>query len=329
MSTSPKFDDRAVKYMVELIADFDLADFQAAAIPGNFGTESGGFTQTQEINPTAGRGGLGDGQWTGPRRVDFETWIARNAYRNFTPELFEANYSMLFRELKGPEAGVIPALKRTTTLEEATEVFMDKFERPGVPHLDNRVSWARKALAAYKAAGSPTKAHAPGTTEVLPPLKLPPAGDLAPLLNILAPVLIQFLQSRLQPTQASTGAAPQQGPDLAAILAQLLGGAVPKPPEPVAPKPEPVVVTAAPAAPKTSVGLGLMGLFASAIGMATGQVGTPFGMGADPTTAGTLAVLIPAAISAVGATGILGPWGAVAGRVVGAVASAIVQAPKK
>jgi hypothetical protein len=51
-------------------------------------------------------------------------------------------------------------------------------------------------------------------------------------------------------------------------------------------------------------------------------------MGADPTTAGTLSILIPAAISAVGATGILGPWGAVIGRVVGAVATAAANKPK-
>jgi hypothetical protein len=324
----PKFEDLAVRYIVELRNDFDLEDFQAAGVVGNGGTESTGFTDIQENNPTAGRGGLGHFQWTGPRRVEFEAWIARNAYRNFTPELFEANYSMLFRELKGPEAGTIPALRRATTLEESTEVFMDKFERPGVPHLDNRISWARKALAAYKAAGSPTKAHAPGTTEVLPPLKLPPAADLAPLLNILAPVLLQFLQSRLQPVPASPGDTQAAQPDLAAILAQLLGGAAPKPAEPVAPPPA-VVVTPAPAEPKTSVGLGLLGLFGSAIGMATGQIGTPFGMGAEPTTAGTLAVLIPTAISAIGATGILGPWGAVAGRIVGAMAGAIAQAPKK
>jgi hypothetical protein len=50
-------------------------------------------------------------------------------------------------------------------------------------------------------------------------------------------------------------------------------------------------------------------------------------MGADPTTAGTLSVLIPAAISAVGATGIFGPFGAVAARIAGAAFSAARTKP--
>lgn len=331
-----KFEDLAVRYMVDLISDFDLEPFQAAGIVGNGGTESGGFTQIQEVSPVGGgRGGLGHFQWTGPRRRDFEAWLERNADKNWTAETYEANYSMLFRELVGPEAASIPAVKRTATLEAATEAFMLKFERPGVPHLDNRISWARKALAAFVAAGSPARPTAPKQPqEILPPLAKLDPNALAPLLNALLPVLLQALTARAQPS----GAQPQPGqqPDILALLGPLLAGltggqpiALPPPApvlEPPKPEPAPVVVKSE---PKTAVGVGLIGLLGSVLGMVGGQIGTPFGMGEAPTTAGTLSVVIPAAISMIGATGIFGPWGAVAGKLVGVLATSIAsKAPK-
>lgn len=317
-----KFDDLAPRYMANLIADFALLPFQAAAIVGNGGEESGGFEKIQEIGPTSGRGGLGHFQWTGSRRVDFEAWLARNADKNWRPDTFDANYSMLFRELVGPESHTMPALKQTTTLEQATQVFMEKFERPGVPALDVRIKWARRALAAYEANPAPIT---PAPHDVLSPLPKIDPNTLAPIINALLPVLLQLLAAR---TQQQGSAQSGQQPDILSILLPLLSGgqhALPPPAQPLPAAEPPVVVTTSP--PKTSVGLGLLGLFGSAIGMATGAVGTPFGMGQDPTTAGTLSILIPAAISAVGATGIFGPFGAVAARIASAAFSA-AKAPK-
>lgn len=329
----PKFEDLAVRYMVDLIGDFDLEPFQAAGIVGNGGTESAGFTKIQEENPTAGVGGLGHFQWTGRsptnnRRLLFEQWLARPEHvaKGWTPFTYEANYSMLYRELRegGTEHAALVAVKRTSTLEEATEVFMDKFERPGVPHLDNRITWARKALAAFVAAGSPAKPTA-RPQEILPPLA---KTDIAAVIErALEQVVMQAIVSRLQP---GTGGQQSQGIDLQAILAQLTGGqpiALPPPPvvePPKPPEPAPVVVKSE---PKTAVGVGLIGLLGSVLGMVGGQIGTPFGMGEVPTTAGTLAVVIPAAISMIGATGIFGPFGAIAAKMASA-AFAAATAPK-
>lgn len=331
-----KFEELAVRYVTDLIRDFDLLTFQAAGIVANGGHESGGFEHLQELNPTSGRGGLGHFQWTASRRVAFEQWLARNADKGWTAGTYEANYSMLFRELMegGPENAALVAVKATRTLDEATRVFCEKFERPGVVHMETRLQYAKRALAAFEASGiDPIKlmgedrpgssSHTPGQ-EVLPPL---PKIDL----NSLAPIILGVL-TMLQKSQQQGGTQGGQQPDIMALLLpflQQLSGAQPLPlPPPVAvqPPPEPVVVTKSEAKP--SVGLGLLGLFGSAIGMATGAVGTPFGMGADPTTAGTLSILIPAAISAVGATGIFGPFGAVAARIASAAFSAAVKAPK-
>lgn len=322
-----KFDDLAPRYMALLIADFALAPFQAAAIVGNGGEESGGFEKIQEIGQTSGRGGLGHFQWTGSRRRDFEAWLARNEDKGWQADTFEANYSMLFRELVGPESHTIPALKQTTTLEQATQVFMDKFERPGVPALDVRIKWARKALAAFLAAGSPIKLPPAAQIEVLSPLPKIDLTSLAPLLNAALPILLQVLTARMQqPGGAQTG----QQIDPAALLQQLFGVQLQPPPpapaEPPKPEPAPVVVKSE---PKTAVGVGLIGLLGSVLGMVGGQIGTPFGMGEAPTTAGTLAVVIPAAISMIGATGIFGPWGAIAGKVIGAVATSVVNSQAK
>lgn len=344
------FEQLSAKMVADLVRDYKLQAFQAAAFPGNAGEESGGFTKLQEVNPTSGRGGLGFFQDTGPRRVAFEAWLARNADKNWSAGDYAANYSFLVRELDGEERQVLAPLRSASTVEEATEIVMRVFERPAAAtaRLDVRTDYARKALAAFQATGQdeaelraqgrPGAAQgpiqlppAPQIGQILPPLSKLDPNTIAPLIQAALPIILPLIQQLIaQRQQGATGAQQPQGIDLAGILGQLLPGLAPQPATPPTPPPQPVNVTVAtpPAAPKTSVGLGLLGLFGSAIGMATGHVGTPFGMGADPTTAGTLSILIPAAISAVGATGILGPWGAIIGNVVGAVGTAIANKPK-
>lgn len=85
--------------------------------------------------------------------------------------------------------------------------------------------------------------------------------------------------------------------------------------------------TTTPVTQRPSVQLGLTGLMGSLIGMATGTVGTPFGLGAEPTTTGTLATLIPAAVSLIGATG--GGWAGLIGPVLKIVGGLAQSATKK
>jgi len=152
------FKQLAPRLMRDLMRDFSpLADFQAAAIAGNGGGESGGFTQIQEKNPTVkgSKGGLGFFQWTGMgtaakpgRRAIFEALLKK---LGATPDNYDANYTMLKTELKGPEKATIPAVRATKNISDATKMFMVKFERPGVPHFEGRVVWSTMALAAFKA----------------------------------------------------------------------------------------------------------------------------------------------------------------------------------
>jgi hypothetical protein len=145
------FQQKAPNVMRQLMRDFNLSKEQAAGILGNLGHECAGFRLLQEQKPQqGGRGGWGWCQWTGPRRREFESW-ATNEGLDFASDA--ANYGFLKRELTGSEAGVLAPLRQTQNVEQATSVFMKRFERPGIEHLDRRIEWSRLALTAYKEAG--------------------------------------------------------------------------------------------------------------------------------------------------------------------------------
>jgi hypothetical protein len=135
--------------IARLREDFDLTAEQAAGILGNLGHESAGLTAFQEVGPTAGRGGFGWAQWTGPRRVQFESYCARNKL-NLKGD--KANYAWLFLELKRAFKGTIKALKKADSLEEAVIVFEKNFEKARVKNYPSRTKWAQLALDAYRGA---------------------------------------------------------------------------------------------------------------------------------------------------------------------------------
>lgn len=132
-----------------LMRDLGLTELQAAGLLGNLGHESGGFQTLQERRPVVkgSRGGWGLAQWTGTRRRAMEAWCRT---RQVDPADPEANYGYLCAELRGSEAAALLALKRTATLESATETFCTLFERPGIVALDSRLAWSRRALAALR-----------------------------------------------------------------------------------------------------------------------------------------------------------------------------------
>lgn len=153
------FTDKAIKYIPRMQIDLGITREQACGIFGNLGTETGGFTALQEKKPTVAgsRGGYGWMQWTGPRRRKYEAWYKAN---NLDPASDETNYKYLVQETKTDEAHSLSQLKKTTSIESATETFMKQNLRPGAPHLENRISWAKKADEA-------TKSSAPATTAVV------------------------------------------------------------------------------------------------------------------------------------------------------------------
>lgn len=147
------FKKYAPQMIADLMHDFGLKDFQAAAFAGNAGAESAGFTDITEDGAIAKgwAGGTGWFQWTGlkSRRGEFEAWLKR---KGWAANSYEGNYSFLFRELSGKERASLEAVRKTNTLEEATEVVCRKYERPAEPEksMQARIRWARTALLAYQ-----------------------------------------------------------------------------------------------------------------------------------------------------------------------------------
>jgi hypothetical protein len=144
------FQDKAKIYIPKLMLALDITRIQACGIFGNLGTETGGFLHLQELKPTVkgSKGGYGWMQWTGPRRRKYEAWCKAN---NMEPSSDDANYTYLVHETLTDEKHSLIQLRKTTTIEAATETFMAQNLRPGVPHLDNRIKYARIADEATRA----------------------------------------------------------------------------------------------------------------------------------------------------------------------------------
>lgn len=138
-------------------------------------------------------------------------------------------------------------------------------------------------------------------------------------------------------------AAPTGTPDLnamlAMILAQLTQGATQGSQQPAPlPQPSPAPQNAPAASPapatgvaKPSVQLSAVALAVSGILQYLGVLGTPFGMGENPTDVGTAAILGPALTAIVGATGAFGSVGAGVAKFLATVGqqAAKYQPPKK
>lgn len=133
-----------------LMADLDLTENQAAGIVGNLGFESGGLVMLQERSPIAGRGGWGWAQWTGPRRVAFESWAWG---KKLDPDSDEANYGYLLDELQNAYRSTVVALREKESITNAVFSVGQTYERPGgttpdhLPGFQHRVTYAMRALA--------------------------------------------------------------------------------------------------------------------------------------------------------------------------------------
>lgn len=138
------FTDKARVYMPRLMKDLNLTKEQAAGIFGNLGTETGGFTALQEKKPTiaGSKGGYGWMQWTGPRRKKYEAWCKTNG---LAPAADETNYKYLVQETMTDEAHSLQQLRKTTTVDTATETFMAQNLRPGILNLPSRINYAKQA----------------------------------------------------------------------------------------------------------------------------------------------------------------------------------------
>lgn len=138
-----EFQSVAPKVMSDLQRDFPgMTKEDAAAVVGNLGEESGGFTKMQEAG---GKGpGRGWAQWTSPDRK--AKFLANVQKHGGDLANYDANYETLRDELKGQYSGALKEMMAAQGLQNKTYVFMKKFENPGVPAFDVRMRYAQRAI---------------------------------------------------------------------------------------------------------------------------------------------------------------------------------------
>jgi hypothetical protein len=143
-----------------------LQNFQSAGITGNLMWESGG------VNPKSNQsGGPGRGiaQWSeGGRWNVLVGWVAVGEHfpdgKPRDPESLDGQLAFLWHEMKdvAPWNASLPAIKGTTTVEQATQQFEDKFEKSGdakgpdglILLTNTRIKYARQILDKYGGGGS-------------------------------------------------------------------------------------------------------------------------------------------------------------------------------
>lgn len=174
---TPQFVKAIVTYGPRFVDDLKLDVLKVAAIFGNLGVESDQFRALQEYKPLVkgSRGGWGWPQWTGPRRRAFEAWADRAGFKRDDPDAF---YQYMLIELRGSERAALNALRAAKTLDTATAIFGEKYERPADLNqsLRTRKKHALDALHILETAMSSTAAPAE-----MPPLTDAPGTPTIPL----------------------------------------------------------------------------------------------------------------------------------------------------
>jgi hypothetical protein len=185
MSTD-KFNTVVATFGPRFQRDLGLKGFQVDGIFGNLGHESRGMTALHEEGQAANKGGIGWNQATGPRRRQFEAFAAT---LGLPVQDDEANYRFIVHELETTESASLAALKATRSRDQATSVFMQKNERPGVPALESRIKWAKLAEAARLNQEKANVSLFNNPAPVAPPVA--PAAPLgAPVAAVAGPVAV-------------------------------------------------------------------------------------------------------------------------------------------
>jgi hypothetical protein len=96
-----------------------------------------------EIAPVVpgSRGGYGLNQWTGPRRRQFEDFAQE---RGVPFDDLNTQLDFTLWELQNTERGAWNALQGADDPVEAARIYSEQFLRPGIPHLDRRMDYARQ-----------------------------------------------------------------------------------------------------------------------------------------------------------------------------------------
>lgn len=124
----PETEKLAYKYLVQ-----HFQPYQVVGILGNLKQESGFNT---EDHPN----GLGIAQWLGARRQNL---IDKYSGSPSTYQIYN-QLQYIVEEMNGTEKRAGDALRASQTLEEATQVFQDQYERCGDCRASQRLTYAQE-----------------------------------------------------------------------------------------------------------------------------------------------------------------------------------------
>jgi hypothetical protein len=115
----------------------------AQGMVANMIAESGLNPDINEIAPLVpgSRGGYGLNQWTGPRRRQFEAFAAE---RGVPTSDLNTQLDFTLWELQNTEKSAWNALQGVSDPIEAARIYSERFLRPGIPHMDRRLSEAAR-----------------------------------------------------------------------------------------------------------------------------------------------------------------------------------------
>lgn len=137
---SQQSDDRTPtgNEIVNFFMNKGLTKNQAKGIYGNIMQESGG---KHNIVSRDGHNSYGLAQWTGSRKARLFSKYGTNPTVNQQLEY-------LWEELNSSEKGALDALRSTSSVEDATKIFMQKFERPAnwAANFKNRLKYANSVV---------------------------------------------------------------------------------------------------------------------------------------------------------------------------------------
>lgn len=154
---------RPVNLLIQMMGDFNLKDYQAAGVIGNFMHESGGKHLPPDVNQGGAAGpptpvytsgnAYGWAQWDGGRKKAFVDFSVENGYMasKTVSATDAANYAYLTHELtKTAEKAVVAPLQKSTSAAAAATVWLKVFERAGVEVPQTRIDYANEVLKAYR-----------------------------------------------------------------------------------------------------------------------------------------------------------------------------------
>lgn len=150
----------------EFFVSKGLAPFRSAGIVGNLQVEAPGLDP--RINQGKGGAGRGIGQWSVGGRWDSDPVnvlkFAREQGKSEYDLVLQLEFIWFEMNNVAPWKNALPAVQGATTIEQATQAFMEQYERPGVPHFDRRVGAARAILQLYGGGAAASGPAAAGGT---------------------------------------------------------------------------------------------------------------------------------------------------------------------